>query len=639
MQSSPSPSSSALSDDDDDDVLDITSQICPTHEQNSKSKQHTSEREPSPDSNFPHKSLNGEQIPCPTLKDEEFLEAHMNFCSVSNTDGQSLVSEKNENDEIDTHQPSVCSSPDINITSQSRNNQKDQQAHLKHEQICEFEEKSNICVKKLPECTIFAQQHNQQHTLDQTEGQSSLNKAAPQHTAQVRDDSQPPNEEESIHSNGKSHIEKQQDQVEQQQAHENVQQLDSRQDGQKQINQQCTQVKESDDTKTYSSHHVSIELRKPANQTRFTRRHKPPNWSNPFALPSSQDNTAIFGSPHPYSSVAATNPQHKQLDEPGSKQMSVDPEAASMAASLANLTMTENVGEVVPFPTINPEEAVPNFEVAFDYIAREVDEIDLHKGDLLYVIETGPDGWYVGLNINTGAQGTFPGNFLVRLEHEPEGDEELALRLQQEEELSMQQLAQLEKTEDEILAQQVQEEEDMMYALQQQHQFDSEGNDFPKRSTPKVFRSKPRMQQASPASDYESFIVRFLGSLNVPKQPNLDTLHLAIREVLAARKRLKYTSTKTFEFQVSLRGIRLVEQSPKGLKRRSTLLRRRTNSMPPERATTASLFPLHHVSHCAYDESDHKSFGFITRNAAGDKFACHVFQYTKSATTIVNAIG
>lgn len=46
--------------------------------------------------------------------------------------------------------------------------------------------------------------------------------------------------------------------------------------------------------------------------------------------------------------------------------------------------------------------------------------LTLCPGDLVFVSEQGPDGWYIGTNITTGVAGTFPGNFVVQLDTAPE---------------------------------------------------------------------------------------------------------------------------------------------------------------------------------------------------------------------------
>lgn len=50
-----------------------------------------------------------------------------------------------------------------------------------------------------------------------------------------------------------------------------------------------------------------------------------------------------------------------------------------------------------------------------DYIAKEVDEISLEKGDLIFVEYKGDDNWFEGLNITKNLRGMFPGNFVTQL--------------------------------------------------------------------------------------------------------------------------------------------------------------------------------------------------------------------------------
>ncbi len=42
----------------------------------------------------------------------------------------------------------------------------------------------------------------------------------------------------------------------------------------------------------------------------------------------------------------------------------------------------------------------------FAYIANEVDELNLNKGDYVVVHHASDDGWYTGLNVSTGKLGT-----------------------------------------------------------------------------------------------------------------------------------------------------------------------------------------------------------------------------------------
>jgi len=53
------------------------------------------------------------------------------------------------------------------------------------------------------------------------------------------------------------------------------------------------------------------------------------------------------------------------------------------------------------------------YVVLYAYEAGNEDELDLAKGDVVNVVETCEDGWFVGTCERTGALGTFPGNYVV----------------------------------------------------------------------------------------------------------------------------------------------------------------------------------------------------------------------------------
>ena len=47
------------------------------------------------------------------------------------------------------------------------------------------------------------------------------------------------------------------------------------------------------------------------------------------------------------------------------------------------------------------------------FLPAQVSGIPLAKGDVIYVSEIWPDGWFYGQNISNGEAGLFPGNFVV----------------------------------------------------------------------------------------------------------------------------------------------------------------------------------------------------------------------------------
>ena len=49
-----------------------------------------------------------------------------------------------------------------------------------------------------------------------------------------------------------------------------------------------------------------------------------------------------------------------------------------------------------------------------NYTPKNDDEIELVKGDVVWVKEEYADGWFLGMNQRTDMFGTFPGNFVRR---------------------------------------------------------------------------------------------------------------------------------------------------------------------------------------------------------------------------------
>lgn len=55
------------------------------------------------------------------------------------------------------------------------------------------------------------------------------------------------------------------------------------------------------------------------------------------------------------------------------------------------------------------------YRVQYSYQPRNVDEIELRVGDIVYVVEMCDDGWYVGTCERTQEFGTFPGNYVQKM--------------------------------------------------------------------------------------------------------------------------------------------------------------------------------------------------------------------------------
>ncbi|XP_058833477.1 uncharacterized protein LOC131691248 isoform X5 [Topomyia yanbarensis] len=56
-----------------------------------------------------------------------------------------------------------------------------------------------------------------------------------------------------------------------------------------------------------------------------------------------------------------------------------------------------------------------SYRALYNYKPQNSDELELHEGDLVYVLEKCDDGWYVGTSARTGCFGTFPGNYVKKL--------------------------------------------------------------------------------------------------------------------------------------------------------------------------------------------------------------------------------
>lgn len=55
------------------------------------------------------------------------------------------------------------------------------------------------------------------------------------------------------------------------------------------------------------------------------------------------------------------------------------------------------------------------YQVLYNYKPQHDDELDLHEGDLIYLLERCDDGWCVGQSDRTKRVGTFPSNYVTQL--------------------------------------------------------------------------------------------------------------------------------------------------------------------------------------------------------------------------------
>ena len=74
---------------------------------------------------------------------------------------------------------------------------------------------------------------------------------------------------------------------------------------------------------------------------------------------------------------------------------------------------------------------LPRFRALYNYKPQNEDEVELHEGDIVYVMEKCDDGWFVGTSQRTGKEnyawniilnfcfpgifGTFPGNYVTQI--------------------------------------------------------------------------------------------------------------------------------------------------------------------------------------------------------------------------------
>lgn len=54
----------------------------------------------------------------------------------------------------------------------------------------------------------------------------------------------------------------------------------------------------------------------------------------------------------------------------------------------------------------------------FAYKPQNDDELELQERDIVYVMEKCDDGWFVGTSNRTGMFGTFPGNYVQKIQCE-----------------------------------------------------------------------------------------------------------------------------------------------------------------------------------------------------------------------------
>ncbi|XP_052779539.1 DCC-interacting protein 13-alpha-like isoform X3 [Mya arenaria] len=120
------------------------------------------------------------------------------------------------------------------------------------------------------------------------------------------------------------------------------------------------------------------------------------------------------------------------------------------------------------------------------------------------------------------------------------------------------------------------------------------------------------------AAFVESFLVRFLGSMEVKQDRGEKVVHETIRQIMAARAIHNVFKMTESRMIVSSESMRLVE---------------------PSSNTVRVQFALEDISYWAAHPENNRLFGFITRNKGEGSYACHIFECNVSSEEICSAIG
>ncbi|ELU15980.1 hypothetical protein CAPTEDRAFT_171114 [Capitella teleta] len=120
----------------------------------------------------------------------------------------------------------------------------------------------------------------------------------------------------------------------------------------------------------------------------------------------------------------------------------------------------------------------------------------------------------------------------------------------------------------------------------------------------------------------QSFVVRFLGSMEVRSDRGEQLVLETIRQIMAARAIHNIFKTTESHFVISSESMRLLD---------------------PSNNVARAMFQLQNISYWAVHKENPRLFGFITRTKAADStsaatFACHVFECNTSGEEICHAI-
>ncbi|XP_033746573.1 uncharacterized protein LOC117331777 isoform X4 [Pecten maximus] len=103
---------------------------------------------------------------------------------------------------------------------------------------------------------------------------------------------------------------------------------------------------------------------------------------------------------------AQTNGHHQSFQHQGL--------SASFSPSKSSSAVDNNLDYR---PKITDDDlATSSYKALYAYKPQNDDELELWEGDQVYVMEKCDDGWFVGTSIRTGMFGTFPGNYVQRVQ-------------------------------------------------------------------------------------------------------------------------------------------------------------------------------------------------------------------------------
>ncbi|XP_076327680.1 sorbin and SH3 domain-containing protein 1-like isoform X2 [Tachypleus tridentatus] len=105
--------------------------------------------------------------------------------------------------------------------------------------------------------------------------------------------------------------------------------------------------------------------------------------------------------------------QNNKISHPESQSVSLTKKYDLPLLSLPSQSQTNQPPmEILHVNTF--DEPIP-FRGLYGYKPQHEDELEIIRGDIIYVMEKCDDGWYVGTSLRTGLFGTFPGNYVEKI--------------------------------------------------------------------------------------------------------------------------------------------------------------------------------------------------------------------------------